>query len=600
MRRFCMFMVAVLVATLIVPVRDAAVGADAAYAAWPSCTNDQKWTAGSSGEPKRCVNGVPYTTRRYLYAIPGCLAPAVSNLYPSRRFCSGNGGLEAIGQARAIRYLSDHLEPDPTRLISPNVQWEMFQGRKRPDIVVYDRNNAAAGVDVIEAKWEENDDYADWPNQVDGYINYFRAQGMPNVRRGATLNRWGPYLDVFEVMDNDTDCKTATGTTGKVRRTYEATSPQAGLLDIRENKSKRKCEDNPNPVPTPTTTAQPTSQPTSEPTSQPTPQPTTVPVPPFVYPLPEIIEELETVGASSLAEDIAAAGGVEEATELLIAEIYAELGTAEGAALLADAGFISVELALAGGAVALVALLAFFIWWYIHHHGGNAGGDPHFHTIDGLHYDLQSAGEFTLAHSEFYGMELQGRLVPMSSSSGISVLKRVATELNDHTVEFEGSAMYVDGVARTLADGHILFFGEDKFVIKKNGAYFVLYRGLAGPLFIWNGSASLYVPQAADNDLQGLFGNANGDPKDDLKLIDGTQLPWDASATVRHGDFADSWRIGDDQSLFAYAAGQSTGTFTDLTFPHNVTTVHDLTADQITLATTSCENAGVQPGPSFT
>ncbi len=53
-------------------------------------------------------------------------------------------------------------------------------------------------------------------------------------------------------------------------------------------------------------------------------------------------------------------------------------------------------------------------------------------------------------------------------------------------------------------------------------------------------------------------------------------------------------------SLFTYGSGQSTATFTDLTFPHNIVTIHDLSPDQIASAGAQCQSAGVLPGPAFT
>ncbi len=44
----------------------------------------------------------------------------------------------------------------------------------------------------------------------------------------------------------------------------------------------------------------------------------------------------------------------------------------------------------------------------------NAEGDPHIRTVEGVHYDFQSAGEFTLLRDE--GMELQARQTPVTTA----------------------------------------------------------------------------------------------------------------------------------------------------------------------------------------
>ncbi|NEA54273.1 hypothetical protein G3I60_08940 [Streptomyces sp. SID13666] len=514
-----------------------------------------------------------YKTRRILKPNPGCfdnVAPVDGYL----RFTCGPG-VEAIGQARAIKYLSDHLESPSQGLISPNVQWEMYlPGNKRPDIFVYDRANPAAGVDVIEAKVKgENADYAQWGTQVDGYVQQFTQRGMVNVRRGNTLNRWGAYADEFLVRDTNKAC-TSTGGTGYIWRTYKATSPQSGLLSIEEVRDKRTCSEEKPPT-----------------SSNPQP-PVLIAVPDT---LPEVISTVAEDGG--LAGDVAAAGGPEAAAADLIAELEVMLGGADGSVILAEAGFITVEAALGAGAVAILL----FALWYLIHHGGLANGDPHMTTVDGLHYDLQSAGEFTLAHSDTYGMDVQGRFTPLSSSSSVSTISRVAMEVNEHRVEFTSSQLFVDGQVRSLGYGKILSLGEGGYVIHDpNGGYLVLWRGVGGPVLSWkSGSAGLWVPPSQDGDLTGLFGNGDGNPDNDLRLADGTQLPADTSPTVLHSDFADSWRISADESLFTYADGQDTSTFTDLTFPSTITTVHDLTPDQVSLASAQCETAGVAPGPAF-
>lgn len=76
-------------------------------------------------------------------------------------------------------------------------------------------------------------------------------------------------------------------------------------------------------------------------------------------------------------------------------------------------------------------------------------------------------------------------------------------------------------------------------------------------MFRWDGAcchAGLWLPPQADSDLVGLVGDA----------------------------------------------GQSTATFTDLTFPSAVVTVHDLTPEQQALAVQYCESLGVPAGPPFT
>ncbi|MFJ4095875.1 VWD domain-containing protein, partial [Kitasatospora sp. NPDC089913] len=558
--------------------------------------NDTNWKNGQSGEAKRCVNGYEYTTRRRLKEAPGCLQAGPPGLVLRRSSCGQ--GVEAIGQARAVKFLSDRLETPSQGLISPNVQWEMqLPDSKRPDIVVYDRANAAAGVDVYEAKTTENKDYADWGTQVDGYIQHFRNQGMAGVRRGTVLNRWGPYRDEFQVWDSKESCKLPSGEKGFTRRTYVATSPQAGLLHVEEDESKEVCDKDRVQPPSPPI-SQPSSQPTASPTSSPTAEPTTPPVPPVPVPVPaELLEKIEVLARDGVPQSVLAAGAATVVAAALVAELEGWLGTAAGVAFLVEVG-LTAPAALALGGVVLATLI---LWYLVDHYGANANGDPHITTVDGLSYDLQSVGEFVLAESERYNFTIEGRFTPLWGGSDVSTVGRVAMDVNDHRVEFDNNGFVLDGSPYPLRAGKLLSLGEGTFVTRDSAnRYLVTWQGVGGPVFTWSyGKASLWVPPSADSDLVGLFGNADGDPANDLRYANGSPLPAKAPATLLHGDYADSWRVTAESSLFTYGAGQSTGTFTDLTFPRSIVTWHDLAPDQVALASTQCEAAGVPPGPAF-
>jgi len=620
MRYFRLVMVVVLVASLLVVPTNlfAATSASAA-----GCANDDNWDNGFEGD-RRCVNGHMYATRRRLLDIPGCLESptTLGFVYPSRSYCYKSGGVEAIGQARAIKFLSDRLETPSQGLISPNVQWEMsLSNVRRPDIVAYNRFSAPragvrdiAGVHVIEAKVTENNDYTDWAVQVDAQIKFFTDQGMTGVHRGTILNdvSGGLYLDTFLVWDPKSGgCRTASGSAGFALRTYEATSPEPGLLRIGEIKAQRKCsEDKPDEeegqaeaaeaitlsadgdatVQTPVTTS------SYQPSLPDMPECTGTLVPALVA---GTTRRTLTVPNPSRNTPIIPEGAepiIPEGGDALATETAETLATRAGVGVATELGLLSTSLVVVMIDVAIVALV-----WHAVLCGSSVNGDPHLTTIDGLHYDLQSAGEFVLADSDRLGLHLQGRFAPASATSNVSVLTRAALEINDMRVELSDQGLSIDGKSTAIASGHGIWLGERSYILRDSrGAYLVLLNGLTGPFVTWyRGVLGMWTPRTAGSDLKGLLGNGDGNPQNDLKLADGTQLAATSSATTLHGDFADSWRLTDDNSLFVYADGQSTTTFTDLTFPHNVMTVHDLTADQVTLATAACEAAQVPAGPQF-
>lgn len=122
--------------------------------------------------------------------------------------------------------------------------------------------------------------------------------------RACLLDR-GPYLDEFQVWDSA--CKAADGSSGYIRRTYVASSPDPGLPSVEEKPSQRYCD--PDRVPSPTSP----------------------PSPPPVVVIPGTIQdtEIDALPASDsvaddlpLADDVAAMGGPELAADSLIQRAF--------------------------------------------------------------------------------------------------------------------------------------------------------------------------------------------------------------------------------------------------------------------------------------
>ncbi|MFG1978229.1 VWD domain-containing protein [Nonomuraea fuscirosea] len=591
MRRLRLFMVAVLVAGFLVPVPEFLLArwAEAATACSP---NSDDWSNGRSGQ-KRCVFKHMYSTRRRINEA--CLRdrPVLgTHIYQQPNECSPSGGIEAIGQARAIKYLSDQIGGSGG-LINPEIQWEptLSGGSDRPDIIYYDRAGNNWG-QVIEAKVEGNPDYSGWGGQVVRYVGVLTNDGVKNVTAGTVLNRWGSYDDWFQVYSKNPSCK-VDGKDGYQLSTYRALSPVPGLLHIEEVKKERKCEETKRQPP-------PGSPPAEIPEVEEDDDDRYWPIPPG---LRQLIDQLTRPGNDSGDSgdpqniDVAKYGSAAAAAAALTASIMVFLRSPAGALFLRAAGFATIEAALLLGVGALVVLI---LLWYFSEHGGLVKGEPHFTTLDGLGYDLQSVGEFVLASSDRYGLEIHGRLSPASGGRDVSVMFDAAMEAGDHKVEFHEDDLYIDGQKTTLGAGKLLYLGKEAFVLRKDGKWLVMFDALEGPVLSWRrGAAGLYLPPSADSDLEGLLGNADGDPKNDLKLRDGTQLPANATPAQLHTDYANSWRLDDTESLFTYGPGESTATFTNLQFPSRIVTIHDLTPEQMQLATAQCEESGVAPGVPF-
>ncbi len=224
-------------------------------------------------------------------------------------------------------------------------------------------------------------------------------------------------------------------------------------------------------------------------------------------------------------------------------------------------------------------------------------GDPHMTTVDGVHYDFQSAGEFTVLR-DGSGMEIQTRQTPVATASPVtsahtgltncvSLNSAVAARVNGHRVSYEpntnglpdpsGLQLRIDGVLTTPSAAGVTL-GLDGRVARGpngNGIEIDFPDGtvlVATPLF-WTSQSKWYINLDVfhTSALEGVMG----------ALAPGSWLPYFSNGTSagpipaslhqRYVDlyqrFAESWRVTNATSLFDYAPGTSTATFTVRVWP---------------------------------
>jgi hypothetical protein len=154
----------------------------------------------------------------------------------------------------------------------------------------------------------------------------------------------------------------------------------------------------------------------------------------------------------------------------------------------------------------------------------------------------------------------------------------------------------VDGVVTTVPDdvgvlavgvGFIEYDGST-YTLNDPGGAGMIVQPVAGRLDL-----VLTVDPVYAGALQGVLGNFNGDPADDLALADGTVLAQPVSFADLYGVYADSWRVTEATSLFDYDAGESTTTFTDSTFPRQLVTLDMLPEEVVARATALVDEAGI-------
>jgi len=257
---------------------------------------------------------------------------------------------------------------------------------------------------------------------------------------------------------------------------------------------------------------------------------------------------------------------------------------------------------------------------------GLSFGDPHIVTLNGYRYELQAAGEFILSRSTDGGFEVQTRTQAVPGRDDLTLNTAVAIKIGTHRLALYAQAkpdgdphpLRLDGapVAPTpgqvaaLPGGASISTSEtDVFLQMASGERLTLHAASMGTFHFVN--VSISVPPSRAGKYIGILGDGSGNPRLDLRTRDGhsvmpantygnaagalglsSALP--LADTAFHAfvnrTFADSWRVSQSESLFDYAPGTSTRTFTDRSYPRSDFRV---ASDALPSAIAACRAAGV-------
>lgn len=262
---------------------------------------------------------------------------------------------------------------------------------------------------------------------------------------------------------------------------------------------------------------------------------------------------------------------------------------------------------------------------------GRSYGDPHIQTYDGFHYSFQTIGEYILSKSRDGSFEVQARQGRVGDRNNLSLNTAVAMNVCGHRVaiyvedpEGDRETVWIDGDRTRIRDAEALPNGgevqevgrSDYAVIWPSGdQVLVHFINIGGDRFM---NIMPTISRDRRNTMIGLLGNYNGNANDDLMSRDGSVLPGRSTYSVAtraldsvlpavipvrqvedayfsdlYRRFGDSWRITQTESLFDYAPGESTVSFSDRSFPSQFFSLNGVAPARIESALNTCRDAGV-------
>ncbi len=226
---------------------------------------------------------------------------------------------------------------------------------------------------------------------------------------------------------------------------------------------------------------------------------------------------------------------------------------------------------------------------------GAAHNDPHIATFDRVRYDLQLVGEFLAARRP--DEEVQIRTAPVPGSRIVAFVVDVAIRAEGHIVEVgvgRDQPILVDGQEVPASSPGSAPFTVDQLEVRWATSGVDVFDDGAPLLHVIRGSDHLnvfVVGGKRDGRWVGLLGNGDGRAAGDLVARDGQVVErTDAQFYER---FADTWRISQAESLFSYGPGETTETYTDLSFPDGRASLDSLPADDRAQAEALCRAGGI-------
>ncbi|MGA3402177.1 MAG: VWD domain-containing protein, partial [Acetobacteraceae bacterium] len=221
----------------------------------------------------------------------------------------------------------------------------------------------------------------------------------------------------------------------------------------------------------------------------------------------------------------------------------------------------------------------------------DAWGDVHLTTFDGLYYNFQAAGEFILSESTIPGdsFEIQTRMQPYGGSSSVSVNTMVGAQVGNDRVTFgidRTDTVWIDGQGVSLSSDPVVTLADGTLEQTSADSYRLVWN-TGEELDVTNEGAYLNVtvslPNSDAGNVQGLLGNDNGNPANDLTLPGGAPIASGGTISYAqlYGTYETSWLVNQSNSLMDYGPGQDSASFYNANFPYNQIGLGNLPANAV-------------------
>ncbi len=238
-------------------------------------------------------------------------------------------------------------------------------------------------------------------------------------------------------------------------------------------------------------------------------------------------------------------------------------------------------------------------------------GDPHLMSYDQMLFDAQAVGEVIATKSTTDDFEVQGRFAAVPNQRRVSIAVAVAMRVAGHRVTMyrtptaKGMEVRIDGTPTTIpaapralpAGGTIGTYGTDDSVTVAwpDGTLAIVHAVGVFPEY-YRFLVEVGIAPSRLGHVVGMLGDADHNTANDLVTRSGQAMGQNPPFATFYGTYVNSWRVSMAETLFDYGAGQSTDTFTDLTFPDAPATPQTLSAAALSRATTVCAQFSLSAG----